>query len=95
MPLRHYSLESLTIQKPTDFFSFFPEVPPPFWTVPAEVNRAARLTDGEGGPVKGGVGSGKSLRSRRGMARDGDGRNRPVHVRKRASSSAAGAPTYP
>jgi hypothetical protein len=26
---------------------------------------------------------------------DGDGRNRPVHVRKRASSSAADAPAYP
>jgi hypothetical protein len=26
---------------------------------------------------------------------DGDGRNRPVHVRRRASSSAACAPTYP
>jgi hypothetical protein len=26
---------------------------------------------------------------------DGDGRNRPVHVRRGASSSAAGAPAYP
>jgi hypothetical protein len=26
---------------------------------------------------------------------DGDGQNRPVHVRKRASSSAASAPAYP
>jgi hypothetical protein len=26
---------------------------------------------------------------------DGDGRNRPVHVRRRASSSAVSAPTYP
>jgi hypothetical protein len=26
---------------------------------------------------------------------DGDGRNRPVHVRRRASSSAACAPAYP
>jgi hypothetical protein len=26
---------------------------------------------------------------------DGDGRNRPGHVRKRASSSSAGAPAYP
>jgi hypothetical protein len=26
---------------------------------------------------------------------DGDGRNRPIHVRRRASSSAAGAPAYP
>jgi hypothetical protein len=34
-----------------------------------EVNRAAWLTDGEGGPAKGGVSSGKSLRSRRGTTR--------------------------
>jgi hypothetical protein len=34
-----------------------------------EVNRAARLTGGEGGLAKDGVSSGKSLRSRRGMAR--------------------------
>jgi hypothetical protein len=26
---------------------------------------------------------------------DGDGRNQPVHVRRRASSSAASAPAYP
>jgi hypothetical protein len=26
---------------------------------------------------------------------EGDGRNRPVHVRRRASSSAASAPAYP
>jgi hypothetical protein len=69
MPLRNYSPESLTIQKTPDFFSFFPEVPPPFWTVPAEVNRVARLTGGEGGPAKDGVSSGKSLRSRWGTAR--------------------------
>jgi hypothetical protein len=35
----------------------------------AEVNRAARLIGGEEGPAKGGVGSGKSLRSRRGTVR--------------------------
>jgi hypothetical protein len=55
-------------KNPPDFFSFLPEVPPPFQTVPAEVNRVARLTGGEGGPAKGGVSSGKSLRSRRGKA---------------------------
>jgi hypothetical protein len=69
IPLRNYSSESLTIQKPPAFYSFFPEVAPPFCTVPAEVKRAAWLTGGEGGPAKGGVGSGKSLRSRRGTAR--------------------------
>jgi hypothetical protein len=64
MPLRNYLPESLTIQNPG--FFFLPEIPPPFETVTTEVNRAARLTDGEGGPTKGGVSSGKSLRSRRG-----------------------------
>jgi hypothetical protein len=52
-----------------DFFSFLPEVPPPFNPVLAEVNRAARLTGGEGGPVKGEVSFGKSLWSCRGTAR--------------------------
>jgi hypothetical protein len=56
-------------KNPPDFYSFFPEVPPTFWTVPTEVNRVARLTGGEGGPAKGGVGSRKSLQSRRGTAR--------------------------
>jgi hypothetical protein len=41
----------------------------PLLKVTVEVNRAARHTDGEGGPAKGGVSSGKSLRSRRGTAR--------------------------
>jgi hypothetical protein len=55
-------------KNPPDFSSFFPEVPRPFWTVPAEGNRAAGLTGGEGGPTKGGVGFGRSLRSQRGAA---------------------------
>jgi hypothetical protein len=29
IPLRNYSSESLTVQNPPDFYSFFPEVPPP------------------------------------------------------------------
>jgi hypothetical protein len=59
MPLRNYSYESLAVQTPPppDFFSFLPEIPPLFETITAEVNRAARLTGGEGGPVKGGVSS--------------------------------------
>jgi hypothetical protein len=69
MPLRNYSPESLTIQNPPDFFFFVAEIPPPFETVTEEGNWAARLTGGEGGPVKGGVSSGKSLQSRRGTAR--------------------------
>jgi hypothetical protein len=69
MPLWNYSYESLTIQKPPDFFFFLPKIPPPFETVTAKVNRAARLTDDEGGPVKGGVSFGRSWRSRRGTTR--------------------------
>jgi hypothetical protein len=34
IPLRNYSSESLTVQKPPDFYSFFPEVPPPFEQYP-------------------------------------------------------------
>jgi hypothetical protein len=82
-------------KNPPDFFCFFPEVPPPFWTVPAEENRAARLTDGEGGPVKGGVGSRKSLRLRRGTTRRRWWPESAVHMHRRASSSAVGAPAYP
>jgi hypothetical protein len=65
-PCGNYSYESLTVQTPPDFFFFLPEIPPPFETVTAEVNRAAQLTGGKGGPAKGGVSSGKSWRSRRG-----------------------------
>jgi hypothetical protein len=69
IPLRHYSLESLTMHKTPGLFFFSPEVPPPMKTVTAEGNRAARLTGGERGPARGGVGSGRFLRSQRGMAR--------------------------
>jgi hypothetical protein len=69
MPLRDYSHESLTIQKPLGFLFFLPEIPPLFETITAEVNRAAWLTGGEGGPAKGGVSSGRSWWSRWGMAR--------------------------
>jgi hypothetical protein len=69
MPLRNYSYESLTLQKTPDFFFFLPEIPPPFETVTVEVNRAAQLTGGEGGPTKDGVSFGRSWRSRRGTAR--------------------------
>jgi hypothetical protein len=65
MPLRNYLPESLTIQPPPASSSFSPRSLPPFETVTAEVNMAAWLTGGEGGPAKGGVSSGKSLRSRR------------------------------
>jgi hypothetical protein len=61
MPLRNYSPESLTIQKTPTSSPFSPRSLPPFETVTAEVNRAVRLTGGEGGPAKGGVSSGKSL----------------------------------
>jgi hypothetical protein len=55
--------------------------------------RAARLTGGEGGPAKGGAGG--PCGHIEVWLDDGDGRNRPVHVRRRASSSAACAPAYP
>jgi hypothetical protein len=56
-------------KNPPDFYFFFPEIPPPFCTVPAKGKRAARLNGGEGGSAKDGVGFGKSLRSQRGTAR--------------------------
>jgi hypothetical protein len=52
----------------------------------------ARLTDGEGGPVKGGVRSRRSWRSRRGADRHSDVRNWSDRVRRRSGSSAAWAP---
>jgi hypothetical protein len=64
IPLSHWQFKN-----PPDFYFFFPEVPPPFWTVPAKGKRAARLTSGEEGPAKGGVGFGRSPRSQRGAAR--------------------------
>jgi hypothetical protein len=55
----------------------------------------ARLTRGKGGPAKGRVASGGPCGHNEVRLDDGDGRNQPVHVRRRASSSAACAPTYP
>jgi hypothetical protein len=55
----------------------------------------ARLTGGERGPARGGVGSGRFWRSQRCTARRRGGRNRPVHVRRRVLSSAAGVPVKP
>ena len=49
--------------------SLSPAVLPLTETVTAGKKRAARLTGGEGGPAKGGVGSGRLWRSRRGTAR--------------------------
>jgi hypothetical protein len=85
MPLRNYSPESLTIQKPRDFF-VLPEIPPLIETVTTEVNRAAWLTCGEGGPAKGGVSSGSPGGHVEVRLVDGDGRNRSGHVRWRAGS---------
>jgi hypothetical protein len=69
MPLRDYSHESLTIQTPPRLLLLSSRGPSPVETVTAEVNRAVWLTDGEGGPAKGGVSFGRSWQSRRGMAR--------------------------
>jgi hypothetical protein len=54
-----------------------------------------RLTGGEGGPTKGGLASGGPCGHDEVRLDDGDSRNRLVHVRRRASSSAACAPAYP
>jgi hypothetical protein len=93
--MHNYSSESLTIQKPPWLLFFLPRGPSPFWTVPAEENRAARLTGGEGGPAKGGLASGSPRGHDEVRLDGGDGRNRSVHLRRRASSSAVGAPVYP
>jgi hypothetical protein len=66
-------------------------------TVPAGKKMAARLTGGERGPARGGVGSAGLARGGSDGHNDvrldgGDGRNRSIHVRRRVSSSAAGVP---
>jgi hypothetical protein len=71
---------SLTIKNPLTSSPFSPRSLP-LEIVTAEVNRTARLTGGEAGPVKGGVSSGKSLLSHRGTARR---RCWPESVRPRA-----------
>jgi hypothetical protein len=68
-PCATIHLSRWQFKKTPDFYSFFLEVPPPFWTVSAEVKRATRLTGGEGGPAKGEVGFGRSLQSRWGTTR--------------------------
>ena len=68
IPLRHYSLESLTMHNTPWPLLLLPEVPPLMKTVIAEGKRAARLTSGKGGPARGEVGSGRLLRSQRGTA---------------------------
>jgi hypothetical protein len=82
---------SLCLFKPPGFF-FLPEIPLPFETVTAEVNRVARLTGGEGGPAKGGVSMGSPCGHVEVRLVDCDGRNRSGHVRRQAGSSAACAP---
>jgi hypothetical protein len=69
IPLRHYSLESLTMHKTPWPLLLLPEVPSLIEIVPAGVKRAARLTGGEGGPARGRVGFGRFWRSQRGTAR--------------------------
>jgi hypothetical protein len=69
IPLRHYSLESLTMHKTHWPLLLLPEVPPLMKTITGEGNRAAWLTGGERGPARGGVGSGRFLRSQRGTTR--------------------------
>jgi hypothetical protein len=61
-------------------------------TVPTERKRVARLTGSDRGPARGGLASG-SPGGHSEVRLDGSGgRNRPVHVRRRVISSAAGVP---
>jgi hypothetical protein len=60
-------------------------------TVPAESKRLAWLTGGERGPARAGLASGGPGGHSEVRLDDGGGRNRPVHVRRRVNSSAAGA----
>jgi hypothetical protein len=69
IPLRHYSLESLTMHKTPWPLLLLPRGPSPDLNSTRGIIRAALLTGGEGGPVRGGVGSGRFSRSQRGMAR--------------------------
>jgi hypothetical protein len=64
-------------------------------TVPAGKKRAVRLTGGERGPARAGLAPG-GPGGHNGVRLDGGGgRNRPVHVRRRVISSAAGVPAKP
>jgi hypothetical protein len=67
--MRNYSSESLTMQKKPWLLLLSNRAPSPLVAVTVERKRMVRLTGGEGGPVKGGVRSGRSWRSRRGAAR--------------------------
>jgi hypothetical protein len=58
-PCATIPLSHLQFKNPPDLFFFFPEVLPLMQTVPAGKKRAARLTGGERGPARGGVGSGR------------------------------------
>jgi hypothetical protein len=69
IPLRHYSLESLTVHKTPWPLLLLPRGPSPYLNSNRRINRAARLTGGEGGTATGGVGSRRFWRSQRGTAR--------------------------
>jgi hypothetical protein len=69
IPLRHYSLESLTMRKTPWPFLLLPRGPYPYENSNRGRKKAARLTGGEGGPASDGVGSGRFWRSQRGTAR--------------------------
>jgi hypothetical protein len=92
IPLRHYSLESLTAHKTPALFFFSPEVPPLMKTVAAEgkgrrgLPVASEVRRGAG-LAPGGPGGHSEV-----WLDGGGGRNRPVHVRRRVNSSAASAP---
>jgi hypothetical protein len=88
--MRHYSPESLTVQKSPDLSFFFPKVLPLMQTVPAGKKRAAREVRRGAGLAPGGPGGHSGVR-----LDGGGGRNRPVHVRRRVISAAAGVSAKP
>jgi hypothetical protein len=69
IPPRYYSFESLTFHKTPQTSFLLPRGPSRFKQCPQERKGVARLTGGEIGPARGGVGSGRLWRSQRCMAR--------------------------
>jgi hypothetical protein len=82
-------------KNPPDLSFFFPEVLPLMQTVPAGKKRATRLTGGERGPARGGVGSGRSWRSQRCTDRRRRWPESSGPCARRVISSAAGVPAKP
>jgi hypothetical protein len=95
IPLHNYSSESLTVQTPPDFYSFFPDVPPTFEQYPRKEKGWRGLPAAREVWRRVGLASGGPCGHDEVWLNVGDGRNWPVHARRRASTSAACAPAYP